>query len=144
MSRVPLIGGAPTIADFVSSTDFDADRVGQQFEKLNRFTSDFDSVKLAGFNSDQLARRLHKVQEVAAELPPIDVSVVDLDKLVGLIETIRGDLDKVSPSTPGGLALESVAVELGVTGKGDVGFIVANASVELSGKITVTFARPKP
>ena len=67
---------------------------------------------------------------------------VDADTIRQQLETIRDAMAPVMTSGAAGLSLESVALELGITGSGEVGFIVAKGTVELAATITLTFARP--
>ncbi len=73
----------------------------------------------------------------AEDLPDIDV-----DQVRQQLDEIRASLEPLI-TDGGGLGLKEVAVELGVTMTGKVGFIVAGAEAEASATITLTFARPE-
>ena len=65
------------------------------------------------------------------------------------LKEIGGELEDVFGASSGAwggsapIALDSVAIELGVTASGEVGIIVSKAKVEVGTRITLTFTRPK-
>lgn len=59
------------------------------------------------------------------------------------LKDIGGELQGLFDVHSNGATLDSVAIELGVTASGQVGIIVAKATVEVGTKITLTFTRPK-
>jgi hypothetical protein len=67
------------------------------------------------------------------------VTEVDLENMQKRIVQIRDGLDGLFVPAPGKtLKVSSVTIELGLTATGDVGFIVANGSLEAAAKISVT------
>jgi|BarGraIncu01121A_1022015.scaffolds.fasta_scaffold306938_1 Trypsin-co-occurring domain 1 len=65
------------------------------------------------------------------------------DKIREQLKDIGGELQGLFSGHTSGATLDSVAIELGVTASGQVGIIVAKATVEVGTKITLTFTRPK-
>jgi Trypsin-co-occurring domain 1 len=71
-----------------------------------------------------------------------DVSIA-WDRIREQLNDIHVELQGLFGAHTSGATLDSVAIELGVTASGQVGIIVAKATVEVGTKITLTFTRPK-
>jgi hypothetical protein len=133
---VPLIGGEPSLLD--RGFEFDIDK----WQTLRTSALELAHIDVLGPEQRKVALPMIQNVSVAASALAPAVAQVDVSKLREQIETIRDGLSGLFSGPAGSLPLSSIAVELGITASGDVGFIVAKASVELSGKITVTFAHP--
>ena len=74
---------------------------------------------------------------------------VSWDKIRTQLKEIGGELEdafgasSIAFGGPAPIALDSVAIELGVTASGEVGIILSKAKVEVGTRITLTFTRPK-
>ena len=67
---------------------------------------------------------------------------VNVDDIRRQLESIRDSFEPLMPGQGTGFALNEISVELGITAGGEVGFIVAKSTVELSASISLTFSRP--
>jgi hypothetical protein len=77
-------------------------------------------------------------------LVPVKPPCLKLGDLTAVIDKIGAELKaytSAAPLAPGTFGLHSVAFELSVDAKGNVGCLVAGTAIEVGGKVTVTFTR---
>jgi hypothetical protein len=132
--KVPLIGGRPLELD--SAFELDLGR----WKTLRTSASELAQLDITTPHDVKFAN-LQNLTKAASALQP-SVAEVDMPNLCDEITKIRNGLSGLFAEPSGPLPLASIAIELGVTASGKVGFIVADASVEVSGKITVVFGKP--
>ena len=77
--------------------------------------------------------------DMAAREPDVRIA---WDEIRKQLEGIGGELGGIFEAPAIGATLDTVTIELGVTASGQVGIIVAKATVEVGTKITLTFTRP--
>jgi hypothetical protein len=79
--------------------------------------------------------------DIADDIVGADVRV-PWSRLRDQIVDVGREMGDLVGALAGSAGLESVAVELGISGTGEVGIIVSKASVTVGSSVTLTFAVP--